>query len=585
MATSSRSLLRLVALAAALAAGSARAVHPADEGPRLVAGQPGPIVGAPSGRGEAEVVTFDPRVAASLIALAPEESLRIEEWPVAPGVRRPVLLTRHEIYAADARIIRVDGARVTEVPRSRLVFLWGSQIDGEGSRLMVSVDPGSGELRGLSRSSDGFNELVPERRGRHLLGRPEDLVTGDRPTWSCGQEDFPGAAFDRSRTASARSEAGRTPALITSLHIATVAFDTDNELMLQKFNDDTTSAANYIASLVASINVMYERDLLLRLLQGFTVLRVSTTADPWNATGSPANGTELNEFGDYWKAHYGSVSRAVAAMLSGKSSSPYSASGIAWVGGLCGGSYGFSFSQVFKISYLAGDTLVVGHEIGHNLGSPHTHCYSNTPLPAPDHCWNGEPCYGGATSCPAPQTINGVTGVTGTIMSYCHLRGDCDSYLVFHPRTVNEFVGPPIQSAVGTCVFPVSEGGGPAASSFHTLPPCRVVDTRNPNGPLGGPALAAQTSRAFTLSGSCGIPSGATGVSMNITVADATNGGSLRMYPGTGAAPGTNTISFSAGANRANNVVLGLTNGVFSVQDDQASGTVNLIVDVNGYFQ
>ena len=71
-----------------------------------------------------------------------------------------------------------------------------------------------------------------------------------------------------------QSALDRAPALITSLHTATVAFDTDNELMFQKFGDNTTSATNYIASLIASINVMYERDLLLRLLQGFTVLRV-----------------------------------------------------------------------------------------------------------------------------------------------------------------------------------------------------------------------------------------------------------------------------------------------------------------------
>jgi hypothetical protein len=157
-------------------------------------------------------------------------------------------------------------------------------------------------------------------------------------------------------------------------------------------------------------------------------------------------------------------------MLSGKSSSSSSASGIAWLGGLCSTGTGYSFSQVFKVNYLAGDTLIVGHEIGHNLTSPHTHCYSNTPLPAPDHCWNGEPCYGGATSCPAPQTINGVTNVTGTLMSYCHLLGGCDTSLVFHPRTVNEYAGPIIQGAVGSCVFPLG-GGGPAPTVTGINPP------------------------------------------------------------------------------------------------------------------
>jgi len=41
-----------------------------------------------------------------------------------------------------------------------------------------------------------------------------------------------------------------------------------------------------------------------------------------------------------------------------------------------------------------------------------------------------------------------------------------------------------------------------AASHFITLVPCRVVDTRNPNGPYGGPKLVGGTSRSFV------IPSG-----------------------------------------------------------------------------
>jgi len=125
----------------------------------------------------------------------------------------------------------------------------------------------------------------------------------------------------------------------------------------------------------------------------------------------------------------------------------------------------------------------------------------------------------------------------------------------------------------------------PAAANFSVMAPCRIVDTRNPNGPLGGPSIAAQSIRSFTLTATCGLPQSASGVSMNVTVADATSAGNLTMYPGTGAAPGTSTLSFNAGRNRANNVILGLTGGVLSVQNKQPSGTVNLIIDVNGYFQ
>jgi hypothetical protein len=127
--------------------------------------------------------------------------------------------------------------------------------------------------------------------------------------------------------------------------------------------------------------------------------------------------------------------------------------------------------------------------------------------------------------------------------------------------------------------------GGSVPSRLSTISPCRAVDTRSASGPLAGPALAAASVRSFTLTGACGIPAGASAISVNVTVADATSPGSLRMFPGAGSAPDVNMISFTGGANRANNLLLGLTGGTFSVQNDQLSGTVNLILDVNGFFQ
>ena len=48
-------------------------------------------------------------------------------------------------------------------------------------------------------------------------------------------------------------------------------------------------------------------------------------------------------------------------------------------------------------------------------------------------------------------------------MSYCHVLGGCSASQVFHPRTVNEQVGPLIQSSVGTCIFPFD----PFAAGFR----------------------------------------------------------------------------------------------------------------------
>ncbi|MBK9087602.1 MAG: glycoside hydrolase family 44 protein [Holophagales bacterium] len=130
------------------------------------------------------------------------------------------------------------------------------------------------------------------------------------------------------------------------------------------------------------------------------------------------------------------------------------------------------------------------------------------------------------------------------------------------------------------------ESVAPSPSSFHTLTPCRLVDTRNATGPFGGPALAAGETRAFTVAdGACGIPADAKAVAINVTVTGHATAGALTLFPGSGVAPVTTTISFAAGKVRANNALIGLAGGVLSVTNRQESGSVHVIVDVSGTFR
>jgi hypothetical protein len=129
-------------------------------------------------------------------------------------------------------------------------------------------------------------------------------------------------------------------------------------------------------------------------------------------------------------------------------------------------------------------------------------------------------------------------------------------------------------------------GGSPVPTQLFTMTPCRVVDTRNPAGPLGGPALAGGSDRAFVLAGHCGIPLSAAAVSVNVTITQPTAPGDLRTYPGGSPRPLVSTINYSPGQTRANNAVVTLgTAGDLVVRCDQGSGTVQLIIDATGYFQ
>ena len=121
--------------------------------------------------------------------------------------------------------------------------------------------------------------------------------------------------------------------------------------------------------------------------------------------------------------------------------------------------------------------------------------------------------------------------------------------------------------------------------NYFAVPPCRVLDTRNPSGPYGGPALLAGQSRTFSLAGQCGIPGSAQAVSVNVAVTQPTAAGNLRLYPAGTAAPSASSLNYSAGQTRANNAVIGLgASGQVAIRCTQASGTVHGILDVTGYF-
>jgi trypsin/pre-peptidase len=124
-------------------------------------------------------------------------------------------------------------------------------------------------------------------------------------------------------------------------------------------------------------------------------------------------------------------------------------------------------------------------------------------------------------------------------------------------------------------------------AQFYTVPPCRLVDTRNPDGPLGGPVLAPNSVRNFLLTGVCGVPSDAKALSVNVSVTQPTAPGFLRLYPGDFPAPLSSAINFSTGQTRSNNALVALPadpGAGVNVSADSA-GTVHFILDVNGYFR
>ncbi len=128
------------------------------------------------------------------------------------------------------------------------------------------------------------------------------------------------------------------------------------------------------------------------------------------------------------------------------------------------------------------------------------------------------------------------------------------------------------------------------ALNFYPLPPCRAVDTRNANGPLGGPVMSAGQVRSFPMVTACGIPAMAKALSVNVTVVPVSGAGFARLFPGDAAPPSTSLVNFPVGITRANNGVFGLSragDGSLAVLVNAGGGTgqANVLIDVNGYFR
>ena len=121
------------------------------------------------------------------------------------------------------------------------------------------------------------------------------------------------------------------------------------------------------------------------------------------------------------------------------------------------------------------------------------------------------------------------------------------------------------------------------ALAFYPVTPCRVADTRNANGPFGGPSLAAGGTRSFTVPQSaCGIPSTAQAYSLNMTAVPPGPLEYLTVWPAGQTQPNVSTLNALQGQIAANAAIVPAgTNGAVNVYVSNAS---NVILDINGYF-
>lgn len=315
--------------------------------------------------------------------------------PLPTSDRASVNLTlvRHEILAEDFALFTSDlpGIPADYIPG---VFYKGI-VEGDPTSL-VAISVFNDEIMGMISTSKGnlvLGKIQNDRESRHVLYNDADLER--RSDFECGTADdgLPYTEDDLKPSA-----AGRDVGDCVRVYI-----EIDDDIVTQK--GGATPATNYITGLFNQSFVLYTNE---------TVNLTISEILAWT-TNSPYTGTTSSQMLTSFQNNSGEFNGNIGHLVS------YQASGgIAVLDGLCQSNPDWRkcFSSIDatyqNVPTYSWSVMVVTHEMGHVIGSKHTHAC----------VWNGnntaiDGCAGSVEgSCPLP----GIPAGGGTIMSYCHIQ-------------------------------------------------------------------------------------------------------------------------------------------------------------------
>ncbi len=266
-------------------------------------------------------------------------------------------------------------------------------IKGDGKSI-AAVSVFENQVMGLFTSAAGNLVLGPmgedPKTDQYLLYNDADALT----EFICATPDE-GPGYRRSELEWTGD--GRGPGDCVRIY-----FEVDHGIFLNK--GGTTQTVNYVTGLFNQAAALYANE---NVNLTISQIYVWTTPSPYSGSSS---GTLLSQFQNYRTSFNGDLAQLLSFQASG---------GIAVLNGLC---HPYTYAKMSFASINATyntvptysfSVLVVAHELGHLLGSHHTHaCVWNGNNTAIDGC-------AGFTEggCANPGTPSG----GGTIMSYCHI--------------------------------------------------------------------------------------------------------------------------------------------------------------------
>jgi len=360
---------------------------------------------------------------AAYAQLQGSDKVLVEDFPLGAGEHATLSLERFEVLAPDATLELGTARGVMPLAKPDVVLLRGSVAGEADSSVFLALSPHG--TNGYIETGVTTLVIADARRDEHqaVIYDLGELPEGAIPIVdiACGTDHLP--ALEAARVA----VDGAAPEGAAPCRVAKIAVETDYEFTANVFGGDTDASAAYAVTLMGAVSEIYKQDLNVSF--NITFLRVwESNTDPY---GSLDGFVDLETFLTFWNSNMQDVDRHVAHLLSGKQYS--NLGGVAYLPGVCNPGFGYGLS-----GYINGffpyplqdnssqnwDLMVVGHELGHNFGGPHTH----DQVPQVDGC-----AFGDCSVAP-----------NGTIMSYCHTcaGGLVNIVLNFHPQTINSHLLP-----------------------------------------------------------------------------------------------------------------------------------------------
>lgn len=188
--------------------------------------------------------------------------------------------------------------------------------------------------------------------------------------------------------------------------------------------------------------------------------------------------------------------------------------------------------------------------------------------------------YADGTSSPSVSNLN--YGVSAPVANSAIVQVGSDGYIDLRDTGSSVDLIADLTGAFSRVQF---AGGLPYG--FSGIAPTRFVDTRHGIG-VPQAKVGAYKTLSANVEGIVGNdyygPADTGAVSVHVTVTDASASGYLTVYSGGGAPPGTSSLNFAAGKTVSNTLIVPMSGeGLLDVYNS-SPGTVDIIVDVTGYY-